>query len=283
LTPDKSHQPRRKLVLKFPPALGREDSAKSNNGNFGSATDSESSFSDAAVQGFESENWYEYSSDADESSEGEVEEHDVEHKTVSKERYTLTLTKHKTSVQRKGVPSVHNITANLPNNLYVNPFSLQYKERSFFIRSKIFDRPSRSADSSQSRSRDATMERHKIASESEHFVSNSKTSQSERPNEVSVSDNSLSTKKAAHIDGVIMKPDYNIAVFGRKAEGTSLDGRPPPPNTPDKPKPEVTPRRKEVSHLRQVLLAQKRDRQKAQVLLIWSNLLFYQFEIIRFQ
>ncbi|XP_052795010.1 uncharacterized protein LOC128228024 isoform X2 [Mya arenaria] len=276
-SPSTPSTPRRKLIIKLPGTVSRDDSAKSNSGNVGSESEDNLTDTDFAY-GFESETWYDSSSESEYSSE---EENDAilfeRDKTISPGNYSLTLTKYKTALRRKQAhsksqeqtfPSVTNITPDLPvaNNLFVNPFSLKFKERSFFIKSSIKERPSHSARSEKRRhntdsgfedtaSVTSTRSNADIANDLRSKQSDDLRRSSER--EIT-KDNTQSTTLPS------MYPEVNIAVFGRKADGHGRDVLPPPPNTPSHYQDPQTPRRKPRSHLNRVLLAQKTEREREQ-------------------
>ncbi|KAH3842098.1 uncharacterized protein LOC127878064 isoform X2 [Dreissena polymorpha] len=274
LTPSPQSSGRRKLVIKLPGSITREDSAKSNSGNFGSDEEDESG-TDFAY-GFESETWYESSSDSDDAASihSDTEATDRRTRQLTPGDYSLTLTKYKTTLHRKAensvsckptshsFPTVTNISANLPAINYhfqVNPFSLKFKERSFYIKSSISDRPTHSAGGNTSRG----SSRHSADETSASDRTFAEISKDLRHRQSESGRHSLDADQSKR-SGVLMHEHPSIAVFGRKADSTARAELPPPPNTPNTHRAVPTPRRKPRTHLSQVLLAQKMEREREQ-------------------
>lgn len=153
--------------IQIPISSSRVNSAISNSGDYGSEdTDdadenNETPDTDFAY-GFESDLITSETDDYAELSDGDVDaDAELPNNPGLREQYSLILTKYKTTLRRtneKGkenssfvhsIPTVTNIEANFPNITELNiqnPYSVRYKERSFFLKSfEQEERPSGSA------------------------------------------------------------------------------------------------------------------------------------------
>lgn len=256
--PDKTFQA--KLIVKLPEPSTREDSAKSNKGNFGSESDDVNDDGNERYYGYGFESVISDSGSEYTDASGEESDLNVRHRDCSEE-FSLTLTKYKATLRRKeqsnseyrtyiqSLPPVTNLEADLPNVSYFhvqNPFSLKYKERSFFISSsgKDTDRPPGSACFGRRRKGPFSCDKTEAGFVDVTEESNGKTTDKQKSREVKLDTGDMA----------------DIQVFGRKPDGVPLADLPPPPNTPTKYDQGKAQRRPQKSNLNQVVLAQRRSK-----------------------
>lgn len=250
-------RPQTKIIVKLPDFAPREHSAKSNEGDFGSGSDENENVGNGTLIYNDNES---IASDISDYSDGSNRENQNV-TDLNCDEFSLSLAKYKSTLKRKGensceyrtyiqtLPSITNITADLPEAGYFhvqNPFSLKYKERSFYIKTSDDHRPPGSARLSSRRK--------------PSFDSNNKdTSQSNksRTKRVDWSGNTV-TEKGSQV--IVSGHMADIQVFGRKPDGVPKADLPTPPNTPTKREKERHLRPKQSQCLGQIVLAQKRAR-----------------------
>lgn len=211
----------------------RDGSAKSNSGHFGS-DDSDDDYNDETTDtdfayGFESDL---ISSEYSEDDNAADDESSVNHAIPIPKECSFTLSKYKTALRRKAensptsqsIPSVTNLEANFPNISTFsvqNPFSLRYKERSFFVKPSSNERLTGSAKSVR---RVHDIEEREIDSPRQTSVNVNKEAKKQRSEEI--------RKLLLNDNRIKRKEDSNIVVYGRKPDGSAGQYVSSPPNTP---------------------------------------------------
>ena len=225
-----------KLIVKLPESAAREGSVKSNHGNFGSESED--------VNDDVTERNYGFFPVITSEPEYSDSEDDFQSKGQRSDEFSLTLAKHKSSLRRKGeesshyitfiqsLPSVTTVEADLPhvNSFHAqNPFSLQYKERSFFIKASDSERPSGSARLDGRRQCNFSSEHPDVT------VTHASAQLQDKKSDL------FGKTRGVKVDVGSMA---DIQVFGKKPDGVPIADLPPPPNTPTKQEPCRTARRR---------------------------------------
>lgn len=214
----------------------RDGSAKSNSGHFGS-DDSDDDYNDETTDtdfayGFESDL---ISSDYSEGENAADDESSVNHAIPIPKECSFSLSKYKTTLRRKAennttshsVPPVTNLEANFPNIgtfSVQNPYSLRYKERSFYVKPSSNERLTGSAKSVRRVHEPRKDEYREIDSPRQTSVNADKGAKKQRSEEI---------RKLLMNDNRIKRHEHSIiAVYGRKPDGSAGQCVSSPPNTP---------------------------------------------------
>lgn len=180
------------------------------------------------------------------------------------DEFALTLAKYKTTLRpvddgsRYGtyiqtLPTITNLSADLPDVQYFhvqNPFSLQYKERSFFINASDSDRPVGSARHKN---------RHRSSAGGVSPEGRGKQTHNAIDHRTCGKKFDLSTEFEKGCAVIMDGRTADIQVFGRKPDGVKSD-LPTPPNTPTRRNRGMPKRKEERPRLNQLLLEKKKSK-----------------------